>query len=146
MSPYVDWTLVLVAFGGVSEDGERGRKEERWERYVGGVHHSTRRHSLFLGAFCSPSVKGDPYLLPEQLFFSEASQEGEKRKQKLNIHLYMCRAGGVRTPKPHSNSRIAYPPLLKAFPAHLLLLMLLLLLLPPPLQSPPPRGRDLDQA
>lgn len=63
------------------------------------------------------------------MFFSESSQEGEKTRQKLDIHLHMCRAGGVRTLKPHSNPKIAYPPLPKAFPSHLLLLMLLLLLL-----------------
>lgn len=48
------------------------------------------------------------------MFFSEASQEGEKRRQKLDIHLYMCRVGGVRTPKPHNNL-IAYSSFPKAF-------------------------------
>lgn len=48
--------------------------------------------------------------------FSEASQEGEKRREKLDIHLYMCRVGGVRTPKPHNNP-ISYSSLPKDFPS-----------------------------
>lgn len=105
----------------------------------GRVHHSTKRPRLLPRVLCNPSLKGDPHFLPEQMVFSEASQEGEKRRQKLDIHLHMCRAGEVRTPKPYSSPKIAYPPLPKAFPSHLLLLMLLLLLPPPllPLQSPP---------
>lgn len=106
----------------------------------GRVHHSTKRFRLLPGVLCNPSLKGDPHLLPEQMVFSKASKEGGKRRQKLDIHLHMCRAGEVRTPKPYSSPNIAYPPLPKAFPSHLLLLMLLLLLLPPPLlplQSPP---------
>lgn len=125
------------------ERKERRKKGGEMGGYVDTVHHSTRRPHLLAGALCSPSLEGHPYLLPEQLFFSEASQEGEKRKQKLNIHLHMCRAGGVRTPKPHSNPRIASPPLPKAFSSRLLLLLLLLLLLPfqrPPQGSGPGMG------
>lgn len=140
MIPYVDWALVLVALGGACQSGERGRKEGEKEerRREGRVHHSTKRPRLLPGVLCSPSLKGDPHHLPEQMVFSEASQEGGKRRQKLDIHLHMCRAGEVRTLKPCSNPKIAYPSLPKAFPFHLLLLMLLLL--PPPLlplQSPP---------
>lgn len=105
----------------------------------GRVYHSTKRPRLLPEVLCSPSLKGDPHLLPEQMVFSEASQEVGKRRQKLDIQLHKCRAGEVRTPKPYSNPKIAYPSLPKAFPSHLLLLMLLLLLPLPllPLQSPP---------
>lgn len=114
------------------EKGEERKERRKKGGEMGGcegrVHHSTKRPRLLPGALCSPSLKGDPHRLPEQMVFSEASREGGKRRQKLDIHLHMCRAREVRTPKPCSNPKIA-------FPSHLLLLLLLPPLLP--LQSPP---------
>lgn len=117
MNPCVDCALDLGALGGLEkgkERKERWKKEEEMGRCVGGIYHSTKGPHLSPGVFCSPSLKEDSSSLPEQMFFSKVSQEGEKRRQKLDIHLYMCRVGGVRTPKPHNNL-IAYSSFPKAF-------------------------------
>lgn len=122
MIPYVDWALVLVAFGGGHVRVEKG--EERKERRkkggeMGGckgrVHRSTKRPRLLPGVLCSPSLKGDPHPLPDQMVFSEASQEGGKRRQKLDITYIRVGQGKSGPPSPIVTLRLPIHPSPKPF-------------------------------